>query len=684
MVVFDNFDFSNGFKSIMDQLFKRFVFMKNRIILIFFPVFLLLILPIYSQQLERLPYNNTDLLVDLGVGLWALPLPMDYNDDGLTDLVVVCTDTPSNGVYFFENTNCIDTDTKLPIFKAGQRIGDAVNNVSISYTNKEPMVTTPGKWYPDFKNSVFKNPKSISAPDIKELYFKEINTRANQWQVVDFDGNGILDLLVGIGIWGPREFRGREYYGWDSAYNEKGQWTNGPLHGYVYLIENDGSNDIPKYKKPAKIFDTDGAPIDVYGRPSPNFVDFNGDRKPDLICGEFRDSFTFFENVGSENHPLFAPGRPLTNGDSLIRMDLCMITPVAYDFTEDGWPDLIVGDEDGRVALIEHTGRVIDGMPIFLQPHYFRQKADKVKFGALATPFAFDWNGDGREDIIAGNSAGYIGFIENMGGNPPRWNAPKLMEADEEVIRIMAGPNGSIQGPAEAKWGYTTLSVADWNHDGLPDLIVNSIWGKVIWYENIGTRTEPKLSKAKPIEVEWEDKVPKPEWNWWNPKDNELVTQWRTTPFVIDWTNDGLNDLIMLDHEGYFALFPREKRDDKLVLLPGKRVFRLEGEEGPLRLNKDSAGKSGRRKIAVVDFDDDGRLDLLLNSKNASFYKNIRDENGITTFKDMGTLDELKLAGHTTCPTIINFSPGGSSELLIGAEDGFLYYKCNPFNKRKK
>ncbi len=47
----------------------------------------------------------------------------------------------------------------------------------------------------------------------------------------------------------------------------------------------------------------------------------------------------------------------------------------------------------------------------------------------------------------------------------------------------MAGPNGSIQGPCEAKWGYTTLTVADWDGDGLPDLVVNSIWGKVVWYQ---------------------------------------------------------------------------------------------------------------------------------------------------------------------------------------------------------
>ena len=60
----------------------------------------------------------------------------------------------------------------------------------------------------------------------------------------------------------------------------------------------------------------------------------------------------------------------------------------------------------------------------------------------------------------------------------------------------MAGPNGSIQGPAEAKWGYTTLSVADWDGDGLPDIVVNSIWGRVEWLRNVGTRTAAAAGRA--------------------------------------------------------------------------------------------------------------------------------------------------------------------------------------------
>ena len=72
---------------------------------------------------------------------------------------------------------------------------------------------------------------------------------------------------------------------------------------------------------------------------------------------------------------------------------------------------------------------------------------------------------------------------------------------------------------------------------------------------------------------------PKPAWTWWNPATGELATQWRTTPAVHDWTGDGRPDLVMLDHEGYLALFEQESEpgpDGLPRVKPGRRVFRSE------------------------------------------------------------------------------------------------------------
>jgi len=300
-----------------------------------------------------------------------------------------------------------------------------------------------------------------------------------------------------------------------------------------------------------------------------------------------------------------------------------------------------------------------------------------VKFGALATPVGFDWDGDGDDDIVSGNTAGEIGFIENLGGCPPKWAAPVLIEADGAPIRIEAGPNGSIQGPCETEWGYTTISVADWDHDGLADVVANTIWGKVHWYRNVGAPKEPKLAAAEPIRVEWPGTPPKPEWNWWNPDDNELATQWRTTPCAVDLTGDGLVDLVMLDHEGYLALYERKKVDGKLVLLPPERVFTSDGPE-PLRLNDGVAGRSGRRKLSFVDWDRDGRVDLLVNSRSIDWLRNEGTRDGRIVLKPMGPLATRRLAGHTTSPTTVDWDQNGVPDLLVGAEDGYFYYLKNP------
>ena len=213
--------------------------------------------------------------------------------------------------------------------------------------------------------------------------------------------------------------------------------------------------------------------------------------------------------------------------------------------------------------------------------------------------------------------------------------------------------------------------------------MVNSIWGKVVWYRNVGTGPQPKLAAAAPIEVTWSGTPPKPAWNWWSPVGKQLATQWRTTPVVIDWEKDGLNDLVMLDHEGYLSLFRRARRGQRLDLRPGERIFheRRITQDGnlrttqdlPLRLNTGTAGKSGRRKLCLVDWDGDGRRDLLVNSQNVDVFLNLGSQNGRTFFENRGKVAPWKLAGHTTSPTTVDWDGDGVRDLLVGAEDGFLY-----------
>jgi predicted neuraminidase len=603
-------------------------------------------------KLRPLPYNRPGLVVDLGVGLWAWPMPVDYNGDGRTDLLVACPDTPSNGVWFFENTGA--PGEKLPIFKSGVRLGRASHNLQISYVNREARILAPGHEHLDFRSSNFDQPRRIYPRD----NVHEHRVRANMWRYVDYRGNGVHDLMVGVGDWTDLV--------WDHAHDAQGRWRNGPLRGYVYLIENRGTDAAPNYADaPVKLTTADGSLVEVYGWPSPNFADFDGDGDLDLLCGEFLDGFTYFENIGTRRQPRYATGRKLIASDGhALAMHVQMITPTAFDWTGNGHMDLIVGDEDGRVALVEHSGQIRNGQPVFHQPAYFQQQADTLKFGALATPFAVDWDGDGLQDILCGNTAGNITWFKNLGpaeNGLPAWNAPVLLDVGKGVaFRIVAGPSGSIQGPCEAKWGYTTLSAADWDGDGHLDIIYNSILGRIGLL--LGT-DDPR--RVEPAVFDTGLKELPPKWQWWQVPSSDTLTQWRTTPLALDFTGDGQLDLVALDQEGYLVL----RRGGTAA----ERIF-VDEDNQPIRLNERSCGASGRVKLAMVDWDGDGRLDLFVNSQNAAWYRNCEDRGGLVVLKRIGNIAEGSISGHTTSPAAADLDGDGIPELLIGAEDGRIYH----------
>lgn len=627
-----------------------------------------------AADLEPLRYNDPDLVVDLGVGLWAWPIPCDADGDGDFDLVVSCPDKPSNGVWLFENTTGDTARDPLPVFSPARRISATVHYVMPSFVDGSVRVLAPGVEYRDFPRIGIARPERL--PVAAQWYVprgtqkKGPKVRHNQWRLADFDGDGRLDIVCGIEDW--------SFYGWDDAFDASGRWTNGPLHGFVFVLRGTADGG---YGPPEQL-EAGGAAIDVFGCPSPNLADFDGDGDLDLLCGSFLDRFTYFPNVGSRTEPRYASGiDPVAADGRPLRMELQMIVPVACDWNRDGHPDLVVGDEDGRVAFVEHTGRVgVDRTPIFRPPVYFRQRADTLKCGALATPCGVDLDGDGDTDIVSGNTAGFIEWFENRSGPgvaAPRWAAPRRLPVGGRPFRVMAGPSGSIQGPAEAKWGYTTLSVADWDGDRLPDIVLNSILGEVVWLRNEGPRETPIFAEPRAVEVEWSGEQPRLAWGWRTPAGKPLLTQWRTTPVVHDFDADGLADLAILDQEGYLVWFRRVRRDDTLVLLSPRRAF-LDEQGRPLRLTAGTAGGSGRRKLAVADWDGDGRFDLLLNSRNADLLRQVdRTEEG-WLFARAGTLAADNIEGHDVSPTVVDFTGSGIPDFLGGAEDGRLYLLPNP------
>ncbi|MBN2308257.1 MAG: VCBS repeat-containing protein [Candidatus Hydrogenedentes bacterium] len=590
--------------------------------------------PAFAGAGDMMDYGRPQVKADLGVGLWATALPLDWDNDGDWDLLYSCQDVPQSGVYVY-------LQVQPGVFEQAARLGDGVWYPALADMNgdgREDLLLGEA-WCDDVRaNGLAKR----SDGPLKRPEYKVRSFMARQ---ADWDGDGVLDLIAAAGDW-------REY-GWDRGFDEQGIWTRGPLHGPLWFHKNTGTNEAPQFAE-GVVLRADDKPIDIYGSPCPCIADWDGDGDLDILCGEFRDEFTYFENVGGPRVPRLAPPRPVMSTRGKLRADLCMISPMACDWNRDGRPDLVVGQEDGRVSVILNRG-LLHGAPQFAEEHFLKELDPPIKSGGLVTP----WLDATTRDLYCGNTAGYVErFLWRMDG----YREGRYLRIGNDPLRIQAGYNGSVQGPAEEKWGYTVPTLGDLNNDGQDELVYNSIIGRIEWAELLGS--QDRVAVPLPVRVAWLDTVPYPAWNWWKPGSTELVVEWRTRPLVVDWDRDGSNDLVAVDHEGYLALY----RFVDTSLLPGERVFH--GEDGaPLRLNEREGGGSGRAKIHLADWDGDGDLDLIRNTQNAGWFENTGD----ATFVWRGDFPCRKLAGHTTAPQAVDWNEDGVLDLIVGAEDGHIY-----------
>lgn len=641
-----------------------------------------------GKGLVKLEYNNPDLLVDLDAGFKAVPMPMDFDGDGDYDLLVSESGCyAESGIFYFEN---ISGNVEMPTFRRGmkvsyerRRLGDDGSNFEVSEVDGDIHVLTPDRVkdrlmiYNDVPENVFWAGNTVQLPDGGYDYLH--NYKSTQWKMLDFDGDGIKDLVASAQSYQPKRYYGRV------AKLEKSDWPHKSKKNQLIFLKNKGTNDNPVYENPVSILKEDGTSLAAGISIKPMFADYDNDGDLDYlgigksqngeIFGlEWENSFLlYFENTGTKEKYEFRKGKVLTHNNSPLEMESrAHIHLTAIDWDKDGNVDLLGGDEGGRVAFLKNTGKVVNGVPEFLQPQFFQQEAKYVDFGALVAPRVYDWDGDGLDDIISGNGVGYIGFIKNLGGKDPKWDAPKLLEINENPIRLIE--KFALPNTEQPIWGYTTIDVGHWDEDDLPDILANEHNGNIVFIKNIGSRTQPKLAMPQPLIVEWEGEPQKPAWVPGVSKGNELLAPWRTSPFIMDFNNDGLNDLVMMDYEGYLAVYTRTKKEGKLLLNHPQRNFVFPDGKA-IQINQLKGKSSGRLKIEFADWDGDGVDDLILASKPAvDWMKGRGMKEGKMVFQYMGRVLSRTLMGHTDGPVTSDFNKDGILDLLVGAENGVFYY----------
>ncbi len=218
-------------------------------------------------------------------------------------------------------------------------------------------------------------------------------------------------------------------------------------------------------------------------------------------------------------------------------------------------------------------------------------KGGDVTVEALAVPQLCDWDYDGDNDIISGDSSGLLWFIENGGTKQePRWLTPVKMKAGGKIIHHQAGHSGSLQGPNEKRWGYLQPLVTDWDKDGLLDIAVNDITGYHQIYYNIGSKNFPKLTQAVPLTENGQN----------------FQGAWRSRPAVLK-NKSGLDSYLALDKDGWICLYKRNGNDPD-NLKEKQVLFSDRGE--PVRI-VGYAGHSGRATLDVCDYNEDGIWDIV-------------------------------------------------------------------------
>lgn len=214
-----------------------------------------------------------------------------------------------------------------------------------------------------------------------------------------------------------------------------------------------------------------------------------------------------------------------------------------------------------------------------------------------ASPFACDFRGTGVMDLLVGNVAGHVVLIPNEGTpRAPAFNHAhrRLLEADGQPITVPGGDAGPF--------------VADWDLDGTPDLLVGSGDGAVLFYRNIGTKTEPRFARG--VEI-----IPKCSRGWdpVRPGASPERPGMRTKICVVDWNGDGLPDLLVGDYWSEQPVTPTlteadlKKRDELKtrrleIVTRWSRLYEeaaRRGHEGP----EDPEMKKVREELRTVDLE---------------------------------------------------------------------------------
>jgi hypothetical protein len=314
-------------------------------------------------------------------------------------------------------------------------------------------------------------------------------------------------------------------------------------------------------------------------------ADIDSDGDLDLFAGTQPGPVHWFENIGTRAKPTLAAGRVVALDGKYLIGDAHSGLAIA-DFGGDGLLDLLAGRYWQRTDLNYPTGqrdfgslyrntgprgapqfvRVTDGVPFTEQ----FQICDAVRQNCVR---AADWDGDGKSDLLAGDTDGFVWLFRNQSSQ--FW--PLFARGE----RLLAGGRPlSVAGSG----GHARLDVCDWNGDGLRGLIVADGHGTLTLFRGLPGKSQPELAAGEPMTV-----AGKP-----------VQGSARASVLVCDWDSDGKHDVVFADQQGY--TWHRNLGSAKEPLLAGAQAITFAGQS--VKYVRPNLG-------SLVDWDGDGQRDLI-------------------------------------------------------------------------
>lgn len=259
---------------------------------------------------------------------------------------------------------------------------------------------------------------------------------------------------------------------------------------------------------------------------------------------------------------------------------------------------------------------------------------------ARAYPCVADLNGDGRLDLLVGTPAGEVYYFPNQAadGKPVLQQQMALISSTDTVSTAFAAP-----------------TVGDLTGDNLHDLVVGNKQGQLLIYHNQGTSTEPKFTLKRRL---------------------NLGLGEYTAPYLVDWDEDGLFDLVVGVADGSLYWLPGQPGSDGITFGDPQLIL-----------------ATGLKWAApcVADWDNDGLLDLLVGSYNgqvALFQQEngnwVRQDNLQGENRNFFGNNNLNI-GRNSVPLLVDWEGNGQVGLLLGGvEYGAPYAINDPANPARK